>query len=106
MDRRIPAGATTGCRDRRRPTPLVRAPPAPGSDQTWARKRAEYRVYQRYNALIPVNPLASGAGATIKIRRVVMGSMDIPEYLILLGILAGIAWALYNRTHPHHGEPR
>jgi hypothetical protein len=34
-----------------------------------------------------------------------MGHLDVPEMLIVLGILAGIAWAIYNRTHPHH-EPK
>jgi hypothetical protein len=26
--------------------------------------------------------------------------LDIPEILIILGILAGLAWAVYNRLHP------
>ena len=26
---------------------------------------------------------------------------DVPEVLIALGILGGIAWAIYNWTHPH-----
>ena len=30
-----------------------------------------------------------------------MGSLDIPEILILLGLLGGLAWAVYNWTHPH-----
>jgi hypothetical protein len=30
-----------------------------------------------------------------------MGNLDVPEVLIVLGILAGIAWAIYNRRHPH-----
>ena len=29
-----------------------------------------------------------------------MFGLDIPEMLIVLGILAGLAWALYNWTHP------
>jgi len=27
--------------------------------------------------------------------------LDVPEALIILGILAGVAWAIYNRIHPH-----
>lgn len=27
-------------------------------------------------------------------------NLDIPEILIALGVLAGIAWAIYNRLHP------
>jgi hypothetical protein len=34
-----------------------------------------------------------------------MSTLDIPEVLILLGIVAGIAWAIYNWTHPHYGKP-
>jgi hypothetical protein len=30
---------------------------------------------------------------------VFMGNLDVPEVLIILGILGGIAWAIYNRTH-------
>jgi len=32
-----------------------------------------------------------------------MGSLDVPEVLIILGVVAGIVWALYNwkLTHPH-----
>jgi hypothetical protein len=30
-----------------------------------------------------------------------MGNLDVPEVLIVVGILAGIAWAIYNRTHPN-----
>jgi len=33
-----------------------------------------------------------------------MPSLDIPEVLILLGVLAGAAWAIYNWTHPHYGK--
>ena len=25
--------------------------------------------------------------------------LDVPEILILLGIVAGLVWAIYNRTH-------
>jgi hypothetical protein len=35
---------------------------------------------------------------------VFMGNLDVPEVLIILGILAGIAWAIYNRTHPDPGK--
>ena len=28
-----------------------------------------------------------------------MGSLDIPEILIILGIVAYAAWAIYNWTH-------
>jgi hypothetical protein len=30
---------------------------------------------------------------------------DIPEILIVVGVLAGIAWAIYNRLHPHVEPP-
>jgi hypothetical protein len=30
---------------------------------------------------------------------------DIPEILIVLGVVAGIAWAIYNRLHPHVEPP-
>lgn len=30
-----------------------------------------------------------------------MGSLDVPEMLIVAGILAGLLWAVYNWTH--HG---
>ena len=30
-----------------------------------------------------------------------MSHLDVPEVLILLGIAGGIAWAIYNWTHPH-----
>jgi type II secretory pathway component PulJ len=29
-----------------------------------------------------------------------MRSLDIPELLIAMGILAMLAWAVYNRIHP------
>jgi hypothetical protein len=32
-----------------------------------------------------------------------MGPFDIPELLIGMGILALLAWAVYNRTHPDTG---
>jgi len=32
-----------------------------------------------------------------------MGALDVPEILIGLGIVACIAWAFYNWTHPRHG---
>lgn len=35
-----------------------------------------------------------------------MGHLDVPEVLILLGILGGIAWAIYNRRHPQTGPRR
>jgi hypothetical protein len=27
--------------------------------------------------------------------------LDVPEILIILGILGGIAWAIYNHVHPY-----
>lgn len=30
-----------------------------------------------------------------------MGSLDIPEVMILVGVLAIVAWGIYNWTHPH-----
>ena len=30
---------------------------------------------------------------------------DIPEILIVLGVMAGIAWAIYNRLHPYVEPP-
>ena len=35
-----------------------------------------------------------------------MGSLDVSEVLILLGVLAGILWAIYNWTHPHPDAPK
>jgi hypothetical protein len=35
-----------------------------------------------------------------------MGSLDVPEVLIGLGLLAALAWAVYNRLHPHTDAPR
>lgn len=34
-----------------------------------------------------------------------MGSLDVPEVLIILGVIAGIAWAIYNWTRPHPRLP-
>jgi hypothetical protein len=31
--------------------------------------------------------------------------LDVPEVLIILGIVAGIAWAIYNWTHPRPHSP-
>jgi len=33
-----------------------------------------------------------------------MGNLDVPEVLIIMGILGGIAWAIYNRRHPNPGK--
>jgi hypothetical protein len=30
-----------------------------------------------------------------------MGTLDIPEIFIVVGLIAGVAWAVYNWTHPH-----
>jgi hypothetical protein len=35
-----------------------------------------------------------------------MGSLDVPEVLILLGLIAGFVWGVYNWTHPHLGSRR
>jgi len=35
-----------------------------------------------------------------------MGPLDVPEVLIILGIIAGIAWAIYNWTHPDPHAPK
>jgi hypothetical protein len=35
-----------------------------------------------------------------------MGAIDIPEILIGLGVVGCLIWAVYNRTHPHHGATR
>lgn len=35
-----------------------------------------------------------------------MGSLDIPEVLILVSIIGILAWAAYNRLHHDPGEPR
>lgn len=31
-----------------------------------------------------------------------MASLDVPEILIALGLAGLLAWAIYNRLHPHH----
>jgi hypothetical protein len=30
-----------------------------------------------------------------------MVHLDVPEVLILMGIIGGLAWAVYNWRHPH-----
>ena len=35
-----------------------------------------------------------------------MGPLDVPEVLILLGLVACAAWAVYNWTHPHPHLPK
>jgi hypothetical protein len=35
-----------------------------------------------------------------------MGTLDVPEVLILLGFAACIAWGLYNWTHPRPHAPK
>jgi len=35
-----------------------------------------------------------------------MGTLDVPEVLILLGLLAGILWGAYNWRHRHMGAPK
>ena len=35
-----------------------------------------------------------------------MGTLDVPEVLIGLGLLAGLFWALYNWMHSHVGTPK
>jgi hypothetical protein len=30
-----------------------------------------------------------------------MGNLDVPEILIMLGLLGALAWAVYNWTHAH-----
>ena len=32
--------------------------------------------------------------------------LDVPEILIILGILAGVAWGIYNWLHPHVSAPK
>jgi hypothetical protein len=32
-----------------------------------------------------------------------MGSLDVPEVLIAVGLLAAFVWAIYNRFHPNAG---
>ena len=31
-----------------------------------------------------------------------MVSLDIPEWLIAFGVVAGLVWAIYNWTHRQH----
>ena len=42
----------------------------------------------------------------IPVRRVRMGPLDVPEVLILLGLVACVGWAVYNWTHPHPHLPK
>lgn len=35
-----------------------------------------------------------------------MPSLDVPEILIVLGVVAGLMWAVYNWTHPHANRPQ
>jgi len=35
-----------------------------------------------------------------------MGPLDVPEVLIIIGVLAGIVWAIYNWKHRHQQTPR
>jgi hypothetical protein len=35
-----------------------------------------------------------------------MRTLDVPEILIGLGLLAGFIWAVYNWTHPHENVPK
>lgn len=35
-----------------------------------------------------------------------MRFLDVPEILIVLGLAAGLMWALYNWTHAHPNRPR
>jgi hypothetical protein len=35
-----------------------------------------------------------------------MGPLDVPEFLIVMGVLGGIAWAIYNWRRPHPGQRR
>ena len=35
-----------------------------------------------------------------------MGSLDVPEILIIMLLAAGLMWAIYNWTHPHVDPPR
>ena len=35
-----------------------------------------------------------------------MGSLDVPEILILASFLGALAWAIYNWTHPQPQRPK
>jgi len=35
-----------------------------------------------------------------------MRPLDVPEILILLGVVAGLVWAVYIWTHPHPNRPQ
>jgi len=35
-----------------------------------------------------------------------MGSLDVPEILIALGLAAGLMWAIHNWTHRRANPPR
>jgi hypothetical protein len=35
-----------------------------------------------------------------------MGSLDVPEVLIMAGVVAALMWAIYNWTHPHTNAPK
>ena len=35
-----------------------------------------------------------------------MGPLDVPEVLIILGVVAGIVWAVYNWKHAHPHSPK
>jgi hypothetical protein len=35
-----------------------------------------------------------------------MRTLDVPEILIGLGVLAGFIWAIYNWTHRHEDAPK
>jgi len=35
-----------------------------------------------------------------------MGSLDLPEVLIVIGLVVAVVWAVYNWTHPHPSAPK
>jgi hypothetical protein len=35
-----------------------------------------------------------------------MGSLDVPEVLIILGVVVGIVWGVYNWRRTHRHSPR